>query len=59
RQSQVKINSKALLKTETPEGNRDVRARVQEVQRHPFRDYLLHLDFISLESPFGRAPEIS
>ncbi|RLA90396.1 MAG: 50S ribosomal protein L25 [Deltaproteobacteria bacterium] len=59
RQSLGKLNSKVRLKIETPEGNRDVLARVQEVQRHPFRDYLLHLDFISLESASGPARDIS
>lgn len=36
-----------------------VTARVQEVQRHPFRDFLYHLDFVAIapsSAPFPPAP---
>ncbi|MBW1918200.1 MAG: hypothetical protein JRI57_09325 [Deltaproteobacteria bacterium] len=59
RQSLDRVNSEVLLKIEGPEGERRVRARVQEVQRHPFRDYLLHLDFIALQPASGPAPEVT
>ncbi|MFP3867950.1 MAG: hypothetical protein ACLFUU_07300 [Desulfobacteraceae bacterium] len=59
RHSLDKVNSEVLLKIEAAEGNRDVRARVQEVQRHPFRDYLLHLDFLARELSSGPAAEAS
>jgi large subunit ribosomal protein L25 len=48
RQALAKPNSVVLLNIQSPEDVQTVEARIQEVQRHPFRDYLLHLDFMAV-----------